>query len=919
MKQRFLFFLIAVFAMSTVAWADINGTCGENVTYHYDESTHTLTISGTGEMMDCYKAIPWTAYRDSIKNVVIEEGVTKIGEFAFYGCTEMSDVTIPASVEIIGRYAFEGCIGLEYLSFADDTHLTTIGDGAFAGCHNLKQKSLTIPGSVTSIGESAFDGCSSLETITLSNSTSDDEITIGNDAFRTGELTTLNIYRKFSGNLFKRNESLKTVNINCNITSIANNAFEGCSGLTTITMPASVTSIGSEAFKNCTSLKTITMPASVTSIGSRAFYLCTNLKTITMPDGVKSIGSYAFSECSALTTITIPASVKSIDRNAFWGCTSMESVTIADGSQLETIGDLAFYYTNLESVTIPSNVKTIGDLAFADCANLTTFTIGNDVATNAIITIGEDVVKNCPKLETVNVATNIAGIGLASNANIKTINISSNVTNLCDSVFYGCEGLETVNFAADSHLTTIGKNAFYGCKKLTTFTIPASVTSIGGSAFANCTGLTSIDIPSSVTSLCDSVFYCCEGIETVNFAADSHLTTIGKYAFCGCDNLTTITIPASLTSLGIGTFSYCPKLENITVAEGNTSFACEDSVLFDYTKTRLIKYPQGRSATTYDIPASVVTIGDEAFSCCEGLTSITIPASVKTIGHSAFSDCYGLTSITIPASIKTIGDEAFAWCDGANTVTIGSGVTNIGKSAFSGCFEVTDVYCYADPSVLTWNADAEEYDFNDDNATVCHVADANAWSEFDQVNVTFKSGLPATSTYYNTLAHMKVDDNTTVYKAAIDGCSVVLTEVADKVITAGQAVVLKSSSADAIALTPQASASTDDYTDNKLQGVDMATEQEDGYSYYVLSMKSNTFGFYKLVSNKKLGANKAFLKAGADAAREFLGIEEETTKIATTVFTDNTDTPAIYDLQGRKVSKPTKGMYIVNGRKVAIK
>ena len=860
MKQRFLFFLIAVFAMSTVAWADINGTCGENVTYHYDESTHTLTISGTGEMMDCYKAIPWSDYRDSIKNVVIEEGVTKISEFAFLLCTKMSDVTIPASVEIIGRHAFSSCIGLESISFADDTHLTTIGEGAFAGCNNLKQKSLTIPGSVTSIGESAFDGCSSLETITLSNSTSDDEITIGNDAFRTGELTTLNIYRKFSGNLFKRNESLKTVNINCNITSIANNAFEGCSGLTTITMPASVTSIGSEAFYNCTSLTTITIPDSVKSIGSRAFYLCTNLKTITMPDGVKSIGSYAFSECSALTTITIPASVKSIDRNAFWGCTSMESVTIADGSQLETIGDLAFYYTNLESVTIPSNVKTIGDLAFADCANLTTFTIGNDVATNAIITIGEDVVKNCPKLETVNVATNIACIGLTSNASIKTINISSNVTNLCDSVFYGCEGLETVNFAADSHLTTIG-----------------------------------------------------------------------KYAFYGCENLTTITIPASLTSLSIGSFSGCPKLENITVAEGNTSFACEDGVLFDYTKTRLIKYPQGRSATTYDIPANVVTIGGEAFSCCYGLTSITIPASVKTIGHSAFSDCYGLTSITIPASVKTIGDEAFAWCDGANTVTMGSGVTNIGKSAFSGCFEVTDVYCYADPSVLTWNADAEEYDFNDDNATVCHVADANAWSEFDQVNVTFKSDLPATSTttnsangaywstYYNTLAHMKVDDNTTVYKAAIDGSSVVLTEVADKVITAGQAVVLKSSSADAIALTPQASASTDDYTDNKLQGVDMATEQEDGYSYYVLSMKSDTFGFYKLVSNKKLGANKAFLKVGADAAREFLGIEEETTKIATTVFTDNTDTPASYDLQGRKVSKPTKGMYIVNGRKVAIK
>ena len=179
------------------------------------------------------------------------------------------------------------------------------------------------------------------------------------------------------------------------------------------------------------------------------------------------------------------------------------------------------------------------------------------------------------------------------------------------------------------------------------------------------------------------------------------------------------------------------------------------------------------------------------------------------------------------------------------------------------------------------------------------------------------------STYYNSAANVKVDDNTTVYKAAISNNSVVLTEISDKVINAGQAVVLKKSVAGAVALTPQAAASTDDYTDNELLGTDAPIAQEAGCNYYVLSKKSDVFGFYKLADSKKLGAGKAYLKVPTTTtAREFLGIDaEETTAIRTTNYTNYTNytnSDSIYDLQGRKVSNPTKGLYIVNGKKVLL-
>ena len=167
MKKLFTLLIVAICA-TTLAWADDSGSCGENVTYSFVESTGTLTISGTGYMEDFTSSskVPWNAYRSSIKKVVINNGVTSIGNEAFDGCTALTSVTIPNSVTSIENSTFDGCTGLTSIEIPNS--VTSIGNYAFGYCSGLT--SIEIPNSVTSIGDYAFSGCSGLTSVTIPNS-----------------------------------------------------------------------------------------------------------------------------------------------------------------------------------------------------------------------------------------------------------------------------------------------------------------------------------------------------------------------------------------------------------------------------------------------------------------------------------------------------------------------------------------------------------------------------------------------------------------------------------------------------------------------------------------------------------------------------------------------------------------------------
>ncbi len=346
-----LIMILGVIGIGALSVSAASGTCGDNLTWVYDGHTQTLTISGTGEM-ESYSSIyfkgnifvtsaPWWSYYNSMKNVVINSGVTSIGNRAFYGCTGLARVTIGNRVTSIGQAAFCNCTGLT---------------------------SITIPDSVTSIDFSAFE----------------------NSGYYNQEVNwTYNVLYIGKHLIKAKTEITSDYSIKANTKTIAMGAFSNCTGLTGITIPDSVTSIGYSVFSNCTGLTSITIPDSVTIINGDAFYGCTGLKSITIPDSVTNIGYRAFYECTGLTSITIPDSVTSIGEYAFYECTGLTSITIPDS--VTSIDGWAFHCAGLTSIIISNSVTSIGRGAFAECGYLTTVTIGNGVTS-----IGDFAFFACP-------------------------------------------------------------------------------------------------------------------------------------------------------------------------------------------------------------------------------------------------------------------------------------------------------------------------------------------------------------------------------------------------------------------------------------------------------------------------------------------------------------------------------------------
>lgn len=236
-------------AAETVA----SGTCGDNLTWVLD-SEGTLTISGEGKMANYSSGgAPWYAKGTSITNVVLEDGVTSIDNYAFEDCSSLTGMTIPEGVTSIGDGVFSRCGGLTRLTVSGENPvyhsdgnciIGTASKTLIAGCSTSV---IPADGSVTSIGESAFSGCS----------------------------------------------------------------------MTSMTIPGSVTSIGDYAFHDCLKMKNVSIPEGVTSIGRGAFGWCSSLTSVTIPEGVTSIGEHAFYYDTLLSQIVFQGNAPVIASNAF--------------------------------------------------------------------------------------------------------------------------------------------------------------------------------------------------------------------------------------------------------------------------------------------------------------------------------------------------------------------------------------------------------------------------------------------------------------------------------------------------------------------------------------------------------------------------------------------------------------------------
>lgn len=604
----------------------LEGNCGnegDNATFTLTDEG-MLTITGTGAMADysndyySNNYAPW--YKTDITlvtSVVIGEGITHIGNYAFYDHTLLREASLPSSVESIGSYAFSnnniltvlnlpaslktiGEYAFSYNRYLEEVLIPegteTIGSNAFAGCSQIRQ--LTLPETITTIGDYAFFNCANMQTINLPANA----VNLGNGVF--------DYCKSLSG----------TITIPSGVTNLKYSFFYECNSLEGVILPDGLTAIGSEAFAYCSSLTEINIPSTVSSLGERAFAY-SGITSVIIPEGVASLNE-TFYKCVNLESVRLPDSLKEIGEESFAGCSSLKSINLPDG--LTTIGSDAFSGADLEEIVIPdsvtsweyrsfnsnpslrkvvigSGVTEIPSYAFNNCTSLTEVVFSSNITY-----IYNNAFAGCTSLETISIPDSVVYLspGVFSGCtNLKNVRLSPNITYLDDSVFSQCTSLEEIELP--QALMTLAGGVFYGCTALKSITLPESIGSIGENAFKNCTNLEEINIPASLNlyTLSASVFENCSSLKEVTIP--DMVRAIGNYAFRNCTALEKIHYNGTLQNyiyynsyaVGYYAFGNCTSLQELSL-----TFKEKDGVVYDNAFRGL---PEGL-VQVYGIPGGVL-------------------------------------------------------------------------------------------------------------------------------------------------------------------------------------------------------------------------------------------------------------------------------------------------------------------------
>ena len=441
----------------------------------------------------------------SLKEITVDEGVTKIPAHAFWGVTGLETVILPESLSSIGSYAFSDCTELSQINLHES--LTSVGKYVFQNCSGLK--SITIPQNITVISEGLFSGCTGLSEVKLHDNITaihsyafqncpfekidiPDSVTeisarafynctnLSEIGYPAGWTTVLSIWNSTTneGNLnakspFEGCTSLKEITVDEGVTKIPSHAFWGVTELETVILPKSLTSIGGYAFSGCTNLKSVNLVEGITEISSHGFAECISMNNLILPDSLETVGEYAFYKCSGLRSINMGIGLKAVKRYAFYGCHGITDLSF--GGNVEEISDYAFAECiNLNSVSLPSKLKTIGKAAFANCVNVSELNVPNPV-----ISIGDDAFNGLDDL-TFYCSINSYAATYAIDHNIPIIDTEENTadSNYIDSQnsYYRVNG---DGVSASGYLSMVAKYGFVDSASVTdislTFNIPAVV------------------------------------------------------------------------------------------------------------------------------------------------------------------------------------------------------------------------------------------------------------------------------------------------------------------------------------------------------------------------------------------------------------------------------------------------------------
>ncbi len=554
--------MIAALMPVIPAMADSGVISDTEITWEYDDSTKTLTVSGAGAIPDRW----WENAGDIrvAEVLIIEEGITNIGDSAFEN-SGLKSVTLPKGLLTIGNRAFAFCSSLSEVKISEGT--TSIGESAFAFCGISVRDgfSIILPISINHLGANVFqgnkDGCyvyyagsaEDWEAIDIDEENSDlseTDILYSSTGItwhidpQTGILyidgqgcmpnftlgapwtygNTLEEY--YGSNDHIDGDLIKGAVISEGVTSVGANAFVGLENFESVDMPDTITSIGHDAFYNCSKMANVDIPDGVTEIGDRAFYHCNKLTSVVLPSELTRIGESAFEQ----------------DRWSEDGIYGISRINLP--SKLVSIGSGAFESCDLRSITIPASVKEIGLSAFENCDRLASITFSPGASV-----VGEHMFYYCDAISNVTLPASITEIGAGAfeSSSLTSIDLPDGLEKINASVFANCQKLSEIDIP--SSVTEIGEKAFMYCYSLDSVTVPGNVKKIGMQAFANCstTGLWGVTDTKGLTNVVIS-----EGV-----------TEIDRQAFENCDYLTSVDLPSSLETIGNDAFSGCTALNTV--------------------------------------------------------------------------------------------------------------------------------------------------------------------------------------------------------------------------------------------------------------------------------------------------------------------------------------------------------------------
>ncbi len=697
--------LLSVLPISAYAASEIvaSGYCGaiwssdmdgKNVTWTI-YSDGTMVFSGSGRMDDFNKGDPEWDECDgpAITKVIVEEGITNLGNSVFSNFSKLVEVELPNSLTLINWWAFRECTSL---------------------------KSITIPSGVTEIGsESPFTGCSSLEEI---------RVDPDNAAFAdvdgvlcNKDQTTLICYPAGKTGSFS---------IPATITEIEASAFSGAKHLTEVTIPDSVAAIGGHAFAYCSSLSRVRFQGNAPQF--KPYYG----KTVIFPDLTATVyypandptwtedvfrnaggnitwTSAACEHAEKAEVAAVPADCAHAGNRKYYVCscgelfradavtpTTWEAVVIPAAGHTEVI-EAAVAATCTEdgltegkycsvcnevlaeqeviaahghlfdewTVTMEPTADAMGE---AECLCANCGTIKTCAFLSGYIcdvgSCGKDMIWVFDSEGTLS----ISGKGTMEDYSypspapwyefpVKRVILSEGIANIGEYAFYRCTDMAHITIP--DTINRIEDFAFCGCKALEEIFLPEDVSYIGAYAFSECSSLKNVTIPLGLSEIRDRTFEFCSGLESI--IIPENITKIGEGAFSGCSSLTGIVIPDGITQINWSTFAACINLTTVTLPDGMTN------------------------------------IGDTAFYNCHSLTQINIPDSVRSIGWSAFYFCKSLTNVTIPHGVTYIDEDAFMNCFSLESITIPSSVTEIGWQAFCGCSKMDVITFEGDPPLIS--------------------------------------------------------------------------------------------------------------------------------------------------------------------------------------------------------------------------